>query len=423
MHTFLVVIAVLLAAQASAPPEQRYSGSAAPGTGSAISNNTGPIGGANGPMGNLSTTGDSGASRNTAAPSSNTSPYGTSVPPGFGNPSAGPSKQSPSTAATQPGFPFDAPAQPATQPNAAAAAATLMQNMMTPLRDSQLRGDPVSLTQAVSSGGTRSAQTQRVEAYWDLCSSVADYYLGLREQDELRQLAASRQGANWADEEKELSVRVNTSMRGARASQFRLASLMGRGANNLPLPTDSPHCGSFTTNYDQIFARRSSPEAQELAALLPLRFAELKDAAAGVISDEEWFKGLPSRGDSVDVSGIVRQHKLLALSRRAFVQIVRDYNRRIARYSELAMPNPISADTLSSKLIKRSVSSSPARPGSTTPPARTSSAVDDSIPKTFAETPASATQNNWTGKRDDAVKPASGIDSSEHRERSLLVPH
>jgi hypothetical protein len=104
------------------------------------------------------------------------------------------------------------------------------------------------------------------------------------------------------------------------------------------------------------------------------------------------------------------------------VQIVRDYNRRIARYTELAMPGTISADSLASKLIKRT-GSSPTRPGTASPPARTSSAADDGTPKTFAEVPGNGTQNNWTGKRDDAVKPASGTDSSVHRERSLLVPH
>ena len=34
-----------------------------------------------------------------------------------------------------------------------------------------------------------------MEAYWDMCSSVADYYLGLREQEELRSCA--RLTASW----------------------------------------------------------------------------------------------------------------------------------------------------------------------------------------------------------------------------------
>lgn len=430
MNAFLIAIAVALAAQASAPPDQRYTGSSSPVTGSPTNNNSGPTSGNAGPNVNLSAPGDTGTGRNVAAPPSNTSPYSPSAPPGFGNqPNGGATKQPSSTGSTQPGFPFDTPpaatqppAQPPAQSTTAAAAATLMQSMLAAPRDSQLRGDPVSLTQAVSSGGTRSAQTQRVEAYWDLCSSVADYYLGLREQDELRQLAASRQGTNWSDAEKELSVRVNTSLRGARAAQFRLASLMGRGANNLPLPTDSPHCGSFTTNYDQIFARRNSPEAQELAALLPLRFAELKDAAAGVTQDEDWFKGMAARNDTGD--GIIRQHKLLALSRRAFVQIVRDYNRRIARYSELAMPNAISADRLAGMLIKRPASNTATRPGSAPPPTRTSSGVDSGTPKTFADNwvPGSTADDKAAVKRDEAVKPASGTDTTQRRERSLLVP-
>src|SRR4029078_8167667 len=121
---------------------------------------------------------DSGTNRNAATPPGNTSPYGTAPPPGFGNqPTGSPPKQAPSSAyQSPPGFPTDTGAPPA-QPAAASPAATLLQSMLMAPRDSQLRGEPVSLMQAVSSGRTRSEQTQRVDAYWDLCSSVADYYL------------------------------------------------------------------------------------------------------------------------------------------------------------------------------------------------------------------------------------------------------
>src|SRR5204863_451025 len=87
--------------------------------------------------------------------------------------------------------------------------AVMMQAMLTPPRDSQLRGESVRLVDVVSSGRTRNEQTQRVEAYWDLCSSVADYYLSLREQEELRGLtsAAAQQSAALQESDKELAVR------------------------------------------------------------------------------------------------------------------------------------------------------------------------------------------------------------------------
>ena len=65
----------------------------------------------------------------------------------------------------------------------------MMRAMLSPPGGTQLRGQPVSLMEVIGGARTRGEQTQRVDAYWDLCSSVADYYLGLREQEELRKFA------------------------------------------------------------------------------------------------------------------------------------------------------------------------------------------------------------------------------------------
>ena len=58
----------------------------------------------------------------------------------------------------------------------------------------------------VAGAAAAAEQTQRVDAYWDMCSSVADYYLGLREQDELRKLRiyVQRVGPTWQQAEAEL---------------------------------------------------------------------------------------------------------------------------------------------------------------------------------------------------------------------------
>lgn len=48
---------------------------------------------------------------------------------------------------------------------------------------------------------------------------------------------------------------------------------------------------------------------------------------------------------------MIRALELLALNRRAFVQIAKDYNRRIARYAELATPGRVNNDLLVSMLV------------------------------------------------------------------------
>lgn len=291
---------------------------------------------------------------------------------------------------------------------------------------SQLPGTTISLADAVASASSREDQSERVEAYWDLCSSVADYYLGVREQGELVRLRGSRTGTTWQQAEAELATRVATSQAAAVASQYRLANLMGV-AGSLPLPADIPHCGDYHTRYDQIFAGRSSVEARQLATLLPKRYSELKDASAAVTRAQDWLNTAAAR-DGSDGVETVRALELLALRRRAFVQIARDYNRRIARYTELSTPGDVASERLIGMLIKSSRTATATRSSAPVPYNRQSQAAP-SLPKTFDEgwAPASA-ESIGDSKIDEAVKQTSGATEAEtakdelpRQERSLLV--
>jgi hypothetical protein len=301
----------------------------------------------------------------------------------------------------------------------------MIKMMLTAPPGTEISGDRVALVDVVASASSRMEQTQRIEAYWDLCSAVADYYLSLREQDELRQLRTMlpRVGPTWQQAEAEMAVRMSTAKRAAVVSQLRLAGWLGRPTGSLPLPGDLPHCGSYHTRYDEIFAGRPQAEAQELAALLPLRFAELKDTAAAVTRAQEWLNAT-ARNDS-DGTNTLRGLEFLALRRRAFVQIVRDYNRRIARYTELSTPGAVGADRLVTMLIKRDdvpTATRPSLPGSTT--GRQSQNDVGSVRRTFADEgwESSGDERASTIRRDEAVEQTS-TDSANppRRERSLLV--
>jgi hypothetical protein len=316
---------------------------------------------------------------------------------------------------------FDAPTA---SPTAGAAqkrtASDLMRAMLNPPNGSQLRGQRATLVEAVSGARTRAEQTQRVEAYWDLCSSVADYYLGVLEQGELQRFA-QRSGQMWEQVDLEIRGRTATSQRAAVASQLRLASLMGRGDGYLPLPADPPHCAGYTTHHDQIFASGAPPEATELAALVPLRYGELKNAADEVTRSEGWLESVIStRGTGEDGFQAL---KLLALQRRAFVQIARDYNRRIARYAELAAPGPVSPEQLTSMLIKTSASTA-TKASSPVPPYNRQSNRESSPPSTFVEGSSPAFKAvSKSAKRDDEVRPASRAESESVKKPTSRQEH
>jgi hypothetical protein len=307
---------------------------------------------------------------------------------------------------------------------------TMIRAMLTAPDGARLPGHPISLDEVVASATSRNDQSQRIDAYWDLCSSAADYYLGLREHEELRRLKAlvANVGPAWQQAEAELGIRIGTSQRAAVASQYRLANLIGRTeADSLLLPVDLPHCGDYYTRFDQVFAGRQSAEAEQLSELLPLRYEELKDATSAVSRAEQWLDSVATqRSTATDGTGMLRALELLAPRRRAFVQIVRDYNRRIARYSELAAPGPIESDRLIGMLIKREAAASTATRSSTTapPPNRQSQIEPATPPPTFTEgwTPVDERRQSAAG-RDEAIEPASAeMEQTRRREHSLLVP-
>jgi hypothetical protein len=286
----------------------------------------------------------------------------------------------------------------------------------------------MSLAEVLATASSRAEQSQRVEAYWDLCSSVADYYLGLREQEELRHLVAASPlvGPTLKQAEQDIVVRIGTSQRAAVASQLKLVSIARGSSSQLPLPRDIPHCGSLESRYQQIFAGRPSAEAQELSALLPLRYEELKNAAVAVKRAEDFvFSVASATNPNSDRAGIVNALALLALHRRAFVQIARDYNRRIARYSELAIPGEVDSGRLVRMLIVTSRQSTATR--SSVPqslPSRQSSNLDSEPPNTFADDwePAGNAAADAAAVRDPDVRAASAeLEEGPREERSLLV--
>ncbi len=98
---------------------------------------------------------------------------------------------------------------------------------------------------------------------------------------------------------------------------------------------------------------------------------------------------------------MVKALELLALNRRAFVQIARDYNKRIARYTELARPGQLRTERLVAMLIKTDSIASRA-PQTVAPNARTRSQATP--PPTF--------RDSFGQQVDTAVLPAGAVEDA-----------
>ncbi|QDT69389.1 hypothetical protein MalM25_23260 [Planctomycetes bacterium MalM25] len=219
---------------------------------------------------------------------------------------------------------------------------------------SELRGTPMSLASVVATAIDRDDQAERVEAYWMLSSAVADYYLGLAEVNEI---SALKQRANVHSTaiNQALSkqrVRVGTALKAARAAQHRLAKKMGQGGM-MPLPSDVPFTGPYNTRLATAFPTGAPAEARLINELLPLRLAEIYDSAESISQSQAWFKQVAQRAAATsDAEGVVRGLQLNALNRRAFVMLVRDYNLRISRYTQLTTPERVDTGRLVAMLIR-----------------------------------------------------------------------
>jgi len=256
-----------------------------------------------------------------------------------------------------------------------------------PATGGQLAGSPLSLTEAVEGASSRSEQTRRVEAYWDLSEATANYYLALREMIALQtmQRGITRPSAQWEQSRRSLSQREKVARESAETAQVRLQRMLGQTAGPLPLASDLPHCGAYDTRYDEIFSgRRPAPEAQQLNELLPLAHQEIRNQATQVVAAHEWRETVSQRRDpQTDGRGLLKAHELLSLNRQTFIQSLRRYNVNIARYAEIASPGQIDTGRLVAMLIHTGAGQSTAR--GTRGIRRTSGEEPARRPRTFAE--------------------------------------
>jgi len=182
------------------------------------------------------------------------------------------------------------------------------------------------------------------------------------------------------------------------------------GTMSQPLPLDLPHVGGYDTRYDVYFGQDSNAEASELNSVIPARHAELLVAAQRVTTAEDWLTSVaagPATAESAEA--MVRAMELLALSRRAFVQLAKDYNRRIGHYTALSRPGELPTTRLVAMLILTNSTAS-----------RSPIAPRQLGPRSEIDSPTTSAEEDWQrpslaagrGIVDEQVSPASAYDNS-----------
>jgi hypothetical protein len=243
----------------------------------------------------------------------------------------------------------------------------LMQQLMKAPAAAPLAGTPITLAEAVRDSRSRQEQTQRAKAYWDLAAAVADYYLAVHEAQELETYRAgvTAPSQQWALRQADLNTRIDAARLAAQSAQLQLHNLLGGEAlASLPVPADTPHCGRYNAEYEEIFAARPDPMAKKLAEVLSLRHAELRSITQAVEDAEARLNRISMMRAPTDDGGeLLAAQQLLSLQRRAFVARAREYNQEIAAYTELAAPADVATDRLVAMMIRTSTPANPLRWG------------------------------------------------------------
>jgi hypothetical protein len=347
-------------------------------------------------------------------------------------PVADPPAAADSDVAAPPAAAADEPGAAAAEPPASAAPAAtapvpkpadLMRALLSTPDFGQLAGLPTSLGAAMHGANSRADQTKRAQAYWDLSAAVAQYYLALLERDEIAGLRKNVKSpaAAWAAAAADGEARVEYARQAAVAAQQQLHRVMGLGDDRaLPLPVDAPLCGKYNTRYDEIFASRQDPAAAQMDDLLPREHAELTALTRRVADAHAWLAYInQTRAPDNDGAGLLVSYQLMTEIRRTFVETVRQYNRHIAEYAELAAPDEVAPERVVAMLIKVSNPTGGAHEDSAVQPA---TAVED------ADQPATDDQ----GSQDsfDAAPQAGGRERTfafrpferlRNRERSIVT--
>lgn len=219
----------------------------------------------------------------------------------------------------------------------------MMADALMPRQGAGLAGRALTLTTALAVSLDPRQRLEIARTYWRLVEAVANYHYA---SDHLRQVEAlpakdpvpallktARVSATAAVREAELN---------ALTVQHELAALCLFPAGvPLPLPADRPHVGPYRTAFAELFATASAPSrARLIDQVLPYLRRAIDVRASGAETAEEAFQtaSAAERAGQGDLSTTLLCLSEWTRQRRSFVQVVCQYNDRIAEYAILAYP-------------------------------------------------------------------------------------
>lgn len=270
------------------------------------------------------------------------------------------------------------------------AAADLLEEALTMPPQSAATGKPWTLMEVLARIPDRQRQVPLTDTYWKLSAAVAEYRVSWDEFHQIDHIQP--RGAGQAGQEAALLLetarasaksRLGDSELAVSAAQFELAeALQLSPAEQMPLPADAPHVGSYKTYFHEIYASRTpSALARWIDFALPLQLRAIAARAIAVRAAHDATDATQeayNRGQ-VELSPLLNSITELARLRRALLTVIREYNRDIAAYALTTAPAGLDQARLVGMLIKSHRST----PANLTPVQSTSPDGRGAEPATF----------------------------------------
>ncbi|MCA9154757.1 MAG: hypothetical protein KDA38_08215 [Planctomycetales bacterium] len=218
-------------------------------------------------------------------------------------------------------------------------------------------GEPTSLLTVLERTATNSQRREVVDAYWRLAIAAASYGWAV---DALWQ--ASQIG-NPATEQGRLRLRADRAVAAAvereakmqlEQAQLRLAQAAQLSdAERMPLPSDLPYVGRYSTRLENFSAETVPAEWKEIDRLLPEQRELIEQwADAALASDEANAASTAAFGQQqLSLGELLAIRREVRDARTAFLQSVFRYNDDIARYAFSFAAEGLPATTIVSMLI------------------------------------------------------------------------
>lgn len=259
------------------------------------------------------------------------------------------------TAGQAPLAPIQAP------PVKAGEADALIRSLTTP-NELALPGVATRLADLMSRLVDRRQQIEVTQTYWKLSASVGEYRIAADCFHRLQQLVPPADATGQAPVDPLVDARLSAAearLREAEADvlghQYALAEASHwPSSGELPLPTDAPLTSGYNTRFDRVYGNAPPPpRAVLIDRSLPLRHRSIEMRAAAVTAASHAAEGDFDAyvQEKVDLTIVLESINELARQQRAFVVVVRDYNRDIAEYALSIAPPGLANEKLIGMLL------------------------------------------------------------------------